>query len=212
MSLRLALWGLPDAGRDGEKSKEQARCSVPPSPIFNPYPTGDDPMATPKHLTSEHQRRARSKVSSSSCARNGSLGAKATIAKHGFGKFFESWRKWKLAHPSQPELVIIGILNRLNVVYEREWQLQPSFLTLDFYLPAIHVGIEFHGRIRGQLKQEQREANDAKKRELLATAGIETLWIDHTEMGDTEALAEKIREFVGSRERMQAIIERDFPF
>jgi hypothetical protein len=79
-------------------------------------------MTTPKHLTSEHQRRARSKDSSSSCARNGSLGAKATIAKHGFGKFFESWRKWKLAHPSQPEIVIIGILNRLNVVYEREWQ------------------------------------------------------------------------------------------
>src|SRR5262249_60274342 len=96
-----------------------------------------DLMATPKHLTRDHQRPARSKVSSCSCARNGRLGAKATIAKHGFRKFFESWRKWKLAHPSQPELVLIGILKRLNVAYEREWQLQPSFLTLDFYLPKI---------------------------------------------------------------------------
>src|SRR5262249_40240568 len=109
---------------------------------------------TPKHLTSEHQRMARSKVSSSSCARNGSLGAKATIAKHGFGKFFAAWRAWKLEHPSQPELVLIGILNKLNVAYESEWQLQPSFLTLDFYLTEIHAGIEFHGRIHGQLKQE----------------------------------------------------------
>jgi len=133
-------------------------------------------MATPKHLTNEHQRRARSKVSSSSCARNGSLGAKATISKHGFGKFFAAWRKWKLAHPSKPELAIIGILDSLNVTCEREWQLQPSFLTLDFYLPEIRAGIEFHGRIHGQLKQEKREENDAKKHELLVAAGIETLW------------------------------------
>jgi len=139
-------------------------------------------MAAPKHLTSEHQRRARSKVSSISCARNGSLGAKATIAKHGYEKFFAAWRKWKLEHPSQPELVLIGILNRLNVDYEREWQLQPSFLTLDFYLKEICAGIEFHGSIHGQLKQEQREQNDAKKRELLADAGIETLWIEHYEL------------------------------
>src|SRR5215813_11928133 len=169
-------------------------------------------MATPKHLTSEHQRRARSKVSSSSCARNGSLGAKATISRHGFGKFFAAWRAWKLEHQSQPELVIIGILDRLTVAYEREWQLQPSFLTLDFYMPSLRKGIEFHGRIHGQLKQEQREANDAKKRELLASAGIETLWIDHTEMNDIEALTDKIREFVTSQEKAQAIIDRDLPF
>jgi len=169
-------------------------------------------MATPKHLTRDHQRRARSKVSSSSCARNGSLGAKATIAKHGFGKFFESWRKWKLAHPSKPELEIIDIFDGLNVTYEREWQLQPSFLTLDFYMPSLRKGIEFHGRIHGQLKQEQREANDAKKRELLASAGIETLWIDHTEMNDIEALTDKIRAFVGSQEKASTIIDRDLPF
>src|SRR5262249_11292844 len=149
-----------------------------------------------KRLTSEHQRRARSKVSSISRARNGSLGAKATIAKHGFGKFFESWRKWKLAHPSKPELEIIDILDGLNVTYEREWQLQPSFLTLDFYMPSLRKGIEFHGRIHGQLKQEQREQNDAKKRELLASAGVETLWIDHRDLEDLAVLIEKIRRFL----------------
>src|SRR5262249_31008118 len=165
-----------------------------------------------KRLTSEHQRRARSKVSSISRARNGSLGAKATIAKHGFGKFFESWRKWKLEHPSQPELEIIDILDGLNVTYEREWQLQPSFLTLDFYMPSLRKGIEFHGRIHGQLKQEQREQNDAKKRELLINTGIETLWIDHTEMNDVAALIEKIRAFVGTEMKTPAAIDQDFPF
>jgi len=87
----------------------------------------------------------------------------------------------------------------LNMTYEREWQLQPSFLTLDFYLTEIRAVIEFHGRIHGQLKQEQREQNDAKKRELLADAGIETLWIDHTEMSDIEPLIEKIRTFLKGR-------------
>src|SRR5262249_22254845 len=200
--------GLPGAKRDGERKLNAAR-------VFARrliQSTGAEPMAIPKHLTREHQRRARSIVSSSSCARNGSLGAKATIAKHGFGKFFAAWRAWKLEHPSKPELVIIGILARLNVTYEREWQLQPSFLTLDFYLPAARVGIEFHGRIHGQLKQEQREQNDAKKRELLASAGIETLWIDHTEMNDIEALTDKIREFVTSQEKAPASIDQNFPF
>jgi very-short-patch-repair endonuclease len=154
-----------------------------------------EPM-TPKHFTREHQQKARRRVSRESCARNGSLGAKATIAKHGYGKFFAAWRKWKLEHPSKPELVIIGILARLNVAYEREWQLQPSFLTLDFYFPALRAGIEFHGRIHGQLKQEQREANDAKKRDLLAAVGIECLWIDHSEMANLDALIEKIRAFL----------------
>jgi hypothetical protein len=153
----------------------------------------------PAHFTREHQRMARSKVSSASCARNGAKGAKATIAKHGFEKFFTAWRKWKIEHPSCPELVIIGILNDLPVAFEREWQLEPSFLTLDFHLPQLCKGIEFHGRIHGQLKQEQREANDIKKRDLLEQLGIETLWIEHTEMDDVPALIRKIEGFVKGR-------------
>lgn len=150
----------------------------------------------PAHFTREHQQKARRSVSSASCARNGRLGAQATIKKHGFARFFEHWRKWKLENPSGPELVIIGILNDLGVTYEREWQLEPSFLTLDFFFPQLRKGIEFHGRIHGQLKQQQREANDAKKRELLEQAGIECLWIDHMEMDDLKTLAEKIERFL----------------
>jgi very-short-patch-repair endonuclease len=171
-------------------------------------------MATPAHFTREHQRKARRSVSSEACARNGRLGARATIAKHGFERFFESWRKWKLAHPSKPEQIIIGILDDLNLTYEREWRLQPSFLTLDFYFEQQRKGVEFHGRIHGQLKQEQREENDAKKRALLAQAGIECLWIEHTEMNERAALVRKIRAFLTAddRERTPAVIERDLPF
>lgn len=150
----------------------------------------------PAHFTSEHQRMARSKVSRESCSRNGKLGARATIAKHGFARFFEHWRKWKLQNPSGPELVIIDILDDLAVTYEREWQLEPSFLTLDFYFQDLRKGIEFHGRIHGQLKQQQREANDAKKRELLEQAGIECLWIEHTELTDLQEISEKIERFL----------------
>lgn len=171
-------------------------------------------MSTPKHFTRKHQQKARASVSSASCARNGSLGAKATIAKYGFGKFFESWRRWKLQHPSQPETTLIGILNDLGVMFEREWRLEPSYLTLDFFLSGIRKGIEFHGRVHSQLKQRQREANDEKKRELLTDAEIETLWIDHTEMSDIMELTEKIRAFLtsGVREKAPTFFDRDIPF
>ncbi len=150
----------------------------------------------PAHFTREHQRKARRAVSSEACSRNGRLGAQATIAKYGFERFFEAWRAWKLAHPSQPELLLIGILSRLKEKFEREWRIEPSFLTLDFYFQDLRKGIEFHGRIHGQLKQQQREANDARKRELLALSGIECLWIEHTEMDDVPALARKIERFL----------------
>jgi len=171
-------------------------------------------MATPAHLTREHQRKARRSVSSESCARNGRLGARATIAKHGFERFFESWRKWKLAHPSKPEQNIIAILDDFGLAYEREWRLEPSYLTLDFYFESQRKGIEFHGRIHGQLKQEQREENDAKKRDLFAQAGIECLWIEHTEMDNAPALARKIQAFLsaGVRAQRQADNSRDLPF
>lgn len=44
---------------------------------------------SPAHFTPEHQRYARSRVSSDSCARNGAKGARATIAKYGEEFLFE---------------------------------------------------------------------------------------------------------------------------
>jgi hypothetical protein len=150
----------------------------------------------PAHFTREHQRMARHKVSSESCARNGTKGAAATRAKYGERFLFMKWRQWKLDNPSRPELLIIGILARLNLRVEREFQLAPSFQTLDFYFPDCNKGLEFHGRIHTRLNREQREACDVRKRELLASAGIETLWVEHSELENVPVLARKIEDFV----------------
>jgi very-short-patch-repair endonuclease len=150
----------------------------------------------PAHFTPEHQRKARAAVSSESCARNGRLGALATIRKHGFECFFKGWRAWKLQHPSRPELLIIGILSTLKINSEREWQIPGSFLTLDFYLSEFHKAIEVHGRIHSTLKKQQREENDARKRELLKQLGIECLWVEESELRDVMSLAAKIQRFV----------------
>jgi very-short-patch-repair endonuclease len=150
----------------------------------------------PAHLTSAHQRYARSKVSREACARNGRLGAQATIERHGRQFFFDQWRRWKLDNPSQPEMLIIGILSTLRIEFEREWQIISSFFTLDFYLPALNKGIEIHGKIHQTLKQEVRANNDITKRELLTQAGIDCLWLTHADLEDVPRLIEKIKSFI----------------
>lgn len=70
---------------------------------------------------------------------------------------------------------MMNIMNGLSVTFEREWRLEPSFLTLDFYMPDLRKGIECHGRILGRLNREQLESTNSKKRELLAVVCIETL-------------------------------------
>lgn len=149
-----------------------------------------------KHLTRAHQRYARSRVSSESCAANGRKGAAATIRKHGFPVFFEGWRRWRNANPSKPELLLIGILSSLGIASLRNWQIADSFLTLDFYLPETGQGIEVHGRIHSTLKQQERAANDARKRELLAVQGIDTLWIGEDELRDVAELIQAIKRFL----------------
>ncbi len=147
------------------------------------------------HFTREFQRYARSKVSSEACARNGRLGAQATIARYGQQFFFDNWRVWKLANPSQPEMLLIGILSTLRISFVREWQIPGSFYTLDFYLPALNKGIEIHGRIHDRLNQERRAANDVNKRELLARAGVSCLWLDQEDLQDVPALIANILSF-----------------
>src|SRR5262245_58797657 len=85
---------------------------------------------TPKHFTPEHQRHARSKVSSELCSRNGAKGARATIAKYGEEFLFDRWHAWKLANPSRPEQLVIGILTRLGIEFEREKRLGKSLYTV----------------------------------------------------------------------------------
>src|SRR5882672_5826136 len=88
----------------------------------------------PAHFTPEFQRWARSHVSSEACRRNGAKGFKATVEKHGPAPAFNGARQYRIENPSNNEVLMIGVLSRLGIAYEREHQLGDSLYTVDFYL------------------------------------------------------------------------------
>jgi very-short-patch-repair endonuclease len=153
-------------------------------------------MPRGEHFTREHQRRARRAVSSESCARNGSKGAKVTLARYGADSLFNHWRRWKLNHSSLNELVMIGILARLGIVADREWRLGETLLSVDFYLPQFDCAIEIHGSIHHKFEEEKRRRRDQRKRQWLADAGINCLWINYLEFCDVAALIRRVERFV----------------
>lgn len=160
---------------------------------------------TPKHFTPEHQRHARSKVSSESCSRNGAKGAKATRAKYGEEFLFERWHAWKLANPSRPEQSVIGILTQLGIEFEREKRLGNSLYTVDFYLLATGHAIEVDSRIHTRLDAEKRKRQAATKRKLLKQQGIEclTVWDKELCAGDLTPVARKIKDFIAQVQRSE---------
>ena len=153
-------------------------------------------LARAKQFTGDSQRAARRAVSPESCRRNGAKGAAATRDKYGERFLFEKWRKWKIDHPSQGELLLIGIFGRLGIAVEREWEIGDSCLSIDFKIADLPAAVEFHGRIHEVFEQEKREARDARKRELLASLGVECLWLTPEDLKDVQALALRINEFV----------------
>jgi hypothetical protein len=151
----------------------------------------------PAHFTPEFQRWARKHVSSESCAKNGAKGFSATLAKHGPDVAFHGARQWRLGHPSNNELLMMGILSRLGIAYEREYRLGTSLFTIDFYLPAIARGIEVNSRIHTELDVEKRKRQAASKRKLMSDLRIPCLFVWDTELtGDVEAVIRKVRRFV----------------
>jgi hypothetical protein len=153
---------------------------------------------SPAHFTPEFQRRARACVSSASCAKNGAKGFKATLEKHGPDPAFNGARQWRLTHPSSNELIMIGVLSRLGIQYEREYRLGTSLYTLDFYLPATAQGIEVNSHIHTQLDAEKRERQAATKRKLMADLRIPCLFVWDTELvRDVEKVIRKVKRFVG---------------
>ncbi len=154
--------------------------------------------SAPKHFTSEHQRHARSRVSSESCSRNGAKGAKVTIERYGVDSLFKRWQAWKLANPSRPERLMIDILKRLNITFEREKRLGESLYTVDFYLPATGQAIEVDSRIHTQLDVEKRKRQAATKRKLMSDLRIPCLFVWDTELfrDDPAPVIRKIEDFI----------------
>lgn len=159
----------------------------------------------PKHFTREQQQRARSKVSSESCARNGAKGARVTIERYGVDALFKRWQAWKLSNPSRPEALMIGVLTRLGVKFEREKRIDDSLYSMDFYLPDTRQAIEVDSRIHKHLDAGKRERNAKTKSAMLRRLGIACLVVWDTELlsDDLTAFSRKIEKFVSKRHRQQ---------
>lgn len=153
-------------------------------------------LARAKQFTPASQRAARRKVSAASCAANGAKGAQATLARHGYEMLFERARQYRLKHPSQNELLLIGVLAQLQVANEREWKIGDTFFTSDFYLPTQHKVIEVRGRVHQLFDAEKRARRTEHKMALLASLEIPALWIEEEELADLAAVIAKIRTFL----------------
>lgn len=156
----------------------------------------------PAHFTTEFQKWARSHVSSESCKRNGAKGFKSTLEKHGPEPAFNGARQYRLEKPSSNEVLMIGVLSRLGIAYEREYRLGDSLYTVDFYLTDTNQAIEVNSRIHTQLDIEKRERQAARKRELLRDLQIPCLFVWDTEMADdVEGVIRKVKSFIGRAAR-----------
>jgi very-short-patch-repair endonuclease len=151
-----------------------------------------------KHFTREHQQYARSKVSSESCSVNGAKGARVTIERYGVDALFKRWQAWKLANPSRPERLMIDLLTRLNIRFERERRIGDSLYSMDFYLPDTRQAIEVNSQIHTRLNAEKRKRQAATKRELLKQHCIPCLFIWDVELfqDDWSPVTGKIEDFI----------------
>jgi very-short-patch-repair endonuclease len=154
----------------------------------------------PAYFTSEFQRWARKHVSSKACSINGAKGFSATVKKYGPDVAFNGARQWRLDHPSNNELLMIGVLSALKIAFEREWRIAGTLYAVDFYLPKTRQTIEVHSRIHEQFDAEKRRRQDACKRKLLKKSGIEclTVW-DRELVRDVDGVIQKVRRFVRSK-------------
>jgi hypothetical protein len=152
----------------------------------------------PKHFTREHQRYARSKVSSESCSINGAKGARVTIERYGVDALFKRWQAWKLANPSRPERLMIDLLTRLEIEFEREKRIGDSLYSMDFYLTETHQAIEVNSQLHTRLNAEKRKRQAATKRELLNRHLIPCLFVWDVDLfqEDLSPVIRKIEGFI----------------
>lgn len=154
-------------------------------------------------FTSASQRHARRHLSSAQAAANGRAGARVTLARFGAAFLFDQCRRWRLDHPSRLEQLMIGILSRLGVGYEREYRVADSLLTLDFYLTDLQCAIEVDGSIHdpGKPSYHQRLINDERKRALCAELGLPVLRLHHSAFEDLAHVIQRVQQFIAEQRR-----------
>jgi len=134
----------------------------------------------------------------------GHKGAVAFVRKYGYARLFHLCRRYRLAHPSQPEQVVMAILDGLGVVYEREAQVlgESCFIAVDFALTGKRA-IEVNGRPHYDPLFDHpsypgtRAENERRRLERLQKAGWQVLTLDWRHLaGNGETARQQITRFV----------------
>lgn len=151
-------------------------------------------QARAKQFTSDYQRWARSHVSSDSCRANGRKGAIATLQRHGKAHLIKQMIDYRLAHPSDLEKQVQGILDGLGADYQREVQIdlpngQPA--VVDFWLDSCNLIIEVDGQVHDLWRDHD---HDMARIDGLWSAGYSILWLNWKDRGQ---IAGQIQQALG---------------
>jgi len=134
----------------------------------------------------------------------GHKGAVAFVRKYGYARLFHLCRRYRLAHPSQPEQVVMAILDGLGVVYEREALFlgESCFIAVDFALTGKRA-IEVNGKVHYDPAFDRpsypgtRAENERRRLEKLQKAGWQVLTLDYRHLaGDGETARQQVASFI----------------
>jgi very-short-patch-repair endonuclease len=153
----------------------------------------------------EHQSRAgKASAAVNDMAALGHRGAVAYVRKYGYGRLFHLCRRYRLDHPSEPERVVMAILDSLGVVYEREAMPlgEDAFICVDFALSGQRA-IEVNGKVHYDPLFDHpsypgtRAENERRRLEKLQKAGWAVLVLDYRHLaGNGETVRQQIVNFV----------------
>jgi len=138
----------------------------------------------------------------------GHRGAVAYARKYGYGRLFHLCRRYRLDHPSEPERVVMAILDGLGLQegqdYEREALPlgEDTFIAVDFALTGKRA-IEVNGKVHYDPLFDRpgypgtRAENERRRLEKLQKAGWQVLTLDYRHLaGDRETAKQQITRFV----------------
>jgi len=157
-----------------------------------------------------HQRAAGKRSAAvNDMAALGHRGAVAYARKYGYGKLFHLCRRYRLEHPSEPERVVMSVLDGLGLQegqdYEREAQVlgESCFIAVDFALAGQRKVIEVNGKPHYDPLFDHpsypgtRAENERRRLEKLQKAGWQVLTLDYRHLaGDGETARQQVASFI----------------
>lgn len=153
-----------------------------------------------KHLTSAHQKMARSHVKKESLRRAGRSGYEALVSKYGPEYAGDILAKWRRNHPSSIVLKVSGWLDELGVTgIEEEVKIMPSTF-VDFKIGNKVIEVDGRGwHAENTFFGENRLERDAKKEVAIKELGYDFLRLNEDAIRDNSARA-LLAEFLKDKE------------